>query len=271
MNRATRLPKVATTLMRLCPFLVFAVLAFQQDMAAQEQLSAILEGQVLDSVTGRPMEGVLIRIDTGPEVFSDSDGRYRLIGIRPGRHMLALLTEDCRVNWGSVVLTPGAATEASFELAPPIGMDQEVEREEVERRRSHGKIITREEIRRFNPRRLVDVIRRYAPRMVSGASPQVGAATGLRQRSPSSFTGALEPVVVVDGTRVTNGSEAIDMIRPGDVETLELLPSSSGGWEFGSSGSAGVIRVTTRKGTRDRRDSRAPACRVPDFGGLTGS
>ena len=27
MNRATRLPKVATTLMRLCPFLVFAVLS----------------------------------------------------------------------------------------------------------------------------------------------------------------------------------------------------------------------------------------------------
>ena len=271
MQRATGLPEVSRTLMRLCRLFMVAILAFQQDIIAQEQLSANLEGQVVDSETGRPMEGVLIRMDTGPEVFSDSDGRYRLIGIRPGRHMLALLTVDCRVNWDSVVLTPGATTEASFELAPPIGMDREVEREEVERRRSHGKIITREEIRRFNPRRLVDVIRRYAPRMVSGASPQVGAATGLRQRSPSSFTGALEPVVVIDGTRVTDGSAAIDMIRPGDVETLELLPSSAGGWEFGSSGSAGVIRITTRKGARDRKDNSARACTVPDFGGPTGA
>ena len=167
-------------------------------------------------------------------------------------------------------MIPGVATEASFELAPPIGTEQEVRREEAERRRSFGRLITREEIGRFNPRTLVDVIRRYAPRMVSGTSGQAGSIAGITQRAPNSLTGVLEPVVVLDGTRMADAAETINMIRPEEIETLELLPSSSGGWEFGSSGSAGVIRITTQKGALDLGRSEPVACRVPGFLGLIG-
>tara|TARA_B100000929_G_scaffold119743_1_gene94922 strand:- start:29 stop:883 length:855 start_codon:yes stop_codon:yes gene_type:complete len=271
MHRAPGLPGVSPIMLRPFVFCVLAMLAPRPSLVAQVELSATLQGQVVDSVTGKPMEGVLVRIDTGPEVFSDIDGRYRLMGLRPGRHMLALLTADCRVNWGSVLLIPGVATEASFKLAVPIGTEQEVRREEAERRRSFGRLITREEIERFNPRTLVDVIRRYAPRMVSGASGQVGSTTGITQRAPNSLTGVLEPVVVLDGTRMSDAAETINMIRPGEIETLELLPSSSGGWEFGSSGSAGVIRITTRKGVQDLGRSEVEACKVPNFPGLIGS
>ena len=167
-------------------------------------------------------------------------------------------------------MIPGVATEASFELAPPIGTEQEVRREETERRRSFGRLITREEIGRFNPRTLVDVIRRYAPRMVSGTSGQAGSTVGITQRAPNSLTGVLEPVVVLDGTRMADAAETVNMIRPEEIETLELLPSSSGGWEFGSSGSAGVIRITTQKGALDLGRSEPVACRVPGFLGLIG-
>ena len=40
---------------------------------------ATLEGQVADSVAGRIIEGVLVRIDMGPETFSDAEGRVRLV------------------------------------------------------------------------------------------------------------------------------------------------------------------------------------------------
>ena len=270
MHRAPGLPGISPIMLRPLAFCLFVMLAPRTDLVAQVELSATLQGQVVDSVTGKPMEGVLVRIDTGPEVFSDVDGRYRLMGLRPGRHMLALLTADCRVNWGSVMLISGVATEASFKLAAPIGTEEEVRREEAERRRSFGRLITREEIERFNPRTLVDVIRRYAPRMVSGTSGQAGSTTGITQRAPNSLTGVVEPVVVLDGTRMSDASETINMIRPGEVETLELLPSSSGGWEFGSSGSAGVIRITTRKGAQNLRRSEVEACKVPNFPGLIG-
>jgi hypothetical protein len=69
---------------------------------------------------------------------------------------------------------------------------------------------------------------------------------------------------------MADAAETINMIRPGEVETLELLPSSSGGWEFGSSGSAGVIRITTQKGAIDLERSEVAACRVPNFRGLIG-
>mgnify|MGYP001024449679 CR=1 FL=1 len=271
MQRGCGLPRVPRMLIRGFALLALVVIAQRTELVAQPRLSAALQGQIVDSVTGKPLEGVLIRIDTGPEVFSDVDGRYHLMGLRPGRHMLALLTSDCRVNWGSVVLIPDVTTEASFELAPPIGTEREVQREAAERRRSFGRLITRDEIERFNPRSLVDVIRRYAPRMVSGTSGQAGSTTRITQRAPNSLTGLLEPVVVVDGTRMVDAAETISMIRPGEVETLELLPSSSGGWEFGSSGSAGVIRITTRKGAQDLERTGVAACRVPNFPGVIGS
>ena len=99
MHRALGLPGVSRIVFSPFVFCMLVLLAPRPELVAQVELSATLEGQVLDSVTGRPMEGVLVRIDTGPEVFSDVDGRYRLMGLRPGRHILALLTVDCRVNW----------------------------------------------------------------------------------------------------------------------------------------------------------------------------
>ena len=72
-------------------------------------------------------------------------------------------------------------------------------------------------------------------------------------------------MVGVDGVRAAHGAQALDVIRPSEVETLELLPGAVAGWEFGSAGSAGVIRVTTRRGARASSRSGAEGCIVPGF------
>jgi hypothetical protein len=237
----------------------------QMPIAGRVPAEARLEGEVVDSVTGRPIEGVLIRMDSGPETLSDANGRFVIEALTPGQHMLALLTSDCRIKWGAVFLTPGGRHTASFELAPPIGTEIQVRREAQERRRSFGRLITREQIEKLSARTLADVLRRYVPRMVGSATGDTGFTDVITQRAPNSLTGLLEPIVVVDGIRMHDAAETIAVIKPGEVEELEILTSSSGGWEYGSAGSAGVIKITTRKGIQDLPPRSVEPCMVPGF------
>lgn len=233
---------------------------------------ATVEGHVVDSLTGRPIPGVLVRLDTGAETFSSSEGRFRLTDVPPGAHMLALLTADCRVNWREVDLEPGDVSSLTVRLSLPFGVAARQAREAAERRRSEGTLVTAEEIQEMNAVTLADVIRRLEPTMIGNPANMVGSATSVSGRSRNSFTsrtGAEEPVVLIDGVRATDGSRALAEIHPSDVGTLELLPGAAAGWEFGSAGSAGVIRVTTRR----HGDAAAPGrvtdgpggCVVPGF------
>lgn len=252
-----------THILPACAFLLTA------GLSAQEPPAATLEGEVVDSVTGQPVAGVLLRLDSGPQTLSDEDGRFRLVGLEPGPHMFAVLTHDCRIMWSEVELTPGQVSRVEVRLASAFGTRVEREREQAERRRSEGKLVTAEEIEEMNATSLADVIRRVKPTMIGAPRGTVGAPTSVSGRSRNSFlsaTGASEPVVVVNGVRVAHGAQALDFIRPSEVETLELLPGAAAGWEFGSAGSAGVIRVTTRRGDyRALSRSGAEGCVVPDF------
>jgi hypothetical protein len=258
--------------MRIPPVIrwIIAAVAFvgTPQLHGQTPLTATLEGQVVDSLSGEPMSGVLVRMDSGPETLSDLDGRFRLLGLASGSHVVALLTEDCRVAWSEVDLEAGAATDVVVRLTVPPGSEEAREREAAERRRAEGRVVTAEEIAKMNAVSLTDVIRRVEPTMVSSPVGYPGAPSPLSGRSPNSLSapsGENEPVVVIDGVRVADGSRTLQTIDPSDVETLELLSSAAGGWEFGSAGASGVIRVTTRKGGEHRLSGGVEACQVPSF------
>ncbi len=57
-------------------------------------VGAVFEGQIVDSITGDPIEGVLVRMDTGGETFTDVRGEFRFVGLPQGRRLFALLTAD---------------------------------------------------------------------------------------------------------------------------------------------------------------------------------
>lgn len=231
--------------------------------AAQDPPTAVLDGQVVDSVAGEPIEGVLVRLDVGPEAMTGEDGRFRISGIEPGLRLVALLSADCRVTWSEVTLEPGSVADAVFRL--PVMPAAEERRERQERRRSQGTVLTGDEIDAMHVGSLPDVIRRIEPSMVGSVS-MVGEVAPIRSRSRNSFTDeGMEPVVVIDGTRAAEGSRALDSMSPSDVARLEVLPGSSAGWEYGSDGAAGVIRVTTRRGSAGAPEVGSDACVVPDF------
>lgn len=254
-----RLPNVAV----VAAVLLSAVSVVAGESAGQDSPTGALHGVVVDSVAGEPIAGVLIRLDTGPETVTARDGTFRLPAVEPGPHMVALLSADCRVTWAEVEVEPDAVVDARFRL--PRAATGEERRAGEERRRSQGEVVTAREIDAMHVRSLAEVIRRVEPSMVGTAGPAGGVAP-IRSRSRNSFTDAgLEPVVVVDGMRAADGSRAIHSIDPSEVSRLEILPGSAAGWEYGSDGAAGVIRITTGRDRTDASGSAAEACVVPDF------
>lgn len=233
----------------------------------QSSADAVFEGQILDERTADPVAGVLIRLDTGHEAVTGRDGRFKIGPLVAGSHVYALLTADCAISWGQVDLAPGETHVGSLTVASRFSNATEAEKENDRRTRSKGKFLTGPEIDEMHAVSMAEVIRRVAPTMVMGAPEEAGGITQLTSRGANSIVSRSVPIVVVDGMRMDDGARALNGIRPSEVETLEILPGAAGGWEFGSAGSGGVIKVTTgRSGAQPATSPKA--CAVPNFPGI---
>ena len=261
-----------TALFAACA-LVCAVFLSPPSTAAQVASSlraATLTGQVVDSVSGDPIPGVLIRMDTGEEVFTDARGEFRLDGLRPGRRLFAVLTADCRITWGQLSVVTGIPREVRLRLPTVFGAAaEERDRELEERRRTSGRLYEAEEIDRMGARSMTEVLRRVAPAMVGGLGGAPGETSAIRPSRSRSMVSQDPPVLVIDGVRVPDAAHVLYDMTPSEVETLEVQPGAAAGWEYGSSGASGVIKITLRKGlaTGQSTRRRAAPCVVPSFPG----
>lgn len=251
--------------------LVSCALVCAPALVAQSSGSATLEGEVVDSVSGRPIEGVLVRMDSGPQTFSDDEGRFRIADLTPGAHTVALMTSDCRVTWSDVLLASGEVTRTTVRMTAPPELAADEERRDEERRRAEGKLVTAAEIERMNARSMTDVLRRVEPSMIGGLAGYTGTPARVIGRSRNALDaadGGTEPVVVIDGVRAAHGSQALATLRPEDVATMEILAGAAAGWAYGSAGSSGIIRIVTRKGSEPSAGAeRSAPCNVSGFPG----
>ena len=243
-------------------------LAASDTALGQAPSGAVFQGQIVDSLSGEPMPGVLIRMDVGPETFTDDRGRFRLTGLPQGRRLFALLSSDCRITWGQIDVIEGIPREARLRLPPAFGAAGAAERrEEEERQRTGGKRLEADEIDRIRAHSVTELIRRLAPGMVSGRDGQVGATSTITSGRNRSFMPDDAPVVVIDGLRIPEPDVVLAEMRPSEVQTLEVLPGSAAGWEYGSSGAGGVIKITLRRGvpTGASAERSVAECTVPGF------
>lgn len=86
---------------------------------------------------------------------------------------------------------------------------------------------------------------------VKQTSSRPGDAPVIRIRGVSSITGLNDPLYVVDGVPV-NGD--LSGINSGDIESIEVLKDASSTAIYGSRAAAGVVLVTTKRGTGKKPD-----------------
>jgi hypothetical protein len=257
------------TLLSVLPFRVAAQLEVR---LGATDAGAIFEGQVVDSVSGDPIPGVMVRMDVGPQTFTDALGQFRFDALPQGRRLFAILTADCRIRWDEITLVTGIPRNKRYRLPPAFGAAaaEEVEQSEARRRSGGGRRLVSEDIDRMNVRSVTELIRSIAPGVLTPQQGDPGNDSGLRSARGRSMTGeTAPPVLVVDGVRMPGFEGVLVAIEPSEVAMLEVLPGAAAGWEYGSSGASGVIKITLRRGLPDGADptlARA-ACVVPSFPG----
>jgi hypothetical protein len=227
--------------------------------------SATLEGFVLSSSSGRRLGGVLVAVESGPRTKSDNDGVFRLEGITPGERRIALVAPGCQITLANVGFWPGEEKSLAFEVA----FDARVADQLTLRRRSAGKVVTAGEIEAMRAPTLLDVISRVAPWFVRSVASQPGMDALAQSRSPVAVQGSVPPAVIVDGViQGTSGMQVLQDIRPSDVAWLEVLSGATGGWEVGTGGSGGLVRIQTRRGRAMDALILAPEqCEIPGWRG----
>ncbi|WP_231390173.1 SusC/RagA family TonB-linked outer membrane protein [Sphingobacterium pedocola] len=75
-----------------------------------------------------------------------------------------------------------------------------------------------------------------------GSNPNGG--TNIQLRGMASLKGTNSPLIVIDG--IPGGS--LDLIKQGDIESIDVLKDGSAAAIYGTRGNGGVILVTTKKG-----------------------
>ena len=74
-----------------------------------------------------------------------------------------------------------------------------------------------------------------------------GGSYQIRIRGNRSLIGGNDPLLVVDGVPFSDGTSALSMISPANVERIDVLKDASATAAYGSRGANGVIMITLRK------------------------
>ena len=93
-----------------------------------------------------------------------------------------------------------------------------------------------------------------------------GDGSSIRLRGSGSLNASFEPIVFVDGVRISSGTnnfddpcgsvthctDALDFINPADIESIEVIKGPAAATLYGAQAASGVIQIVTKKGRAGR-------------------
>src|SRR5206468_9016015 len=97
--------------------------------------------------------------------------------------------------------------------------------------------------------------------VVTGGTGRTGAGTVLNIRGRSTLSLSQQPLIYIDGVRVSNevGTgvttvqgfgvvSRLDDIAPEDIESIEIIKGPAAGTLYGTEAANGVVQIITKKG-----------------------
>ncbi len=232
------------------------------------------QGRVSGAVratSGEPVSSATVRVaGTSNAVLTDPDGRYVLV-VEAGSVTLEVtslgydaLSRSVRVGAGEAITVDFRMSSRAVELdellisvsatmarRAEIGTD--VERLDAAAAVSQGAIES-----------VSGLLKARAPGVsVTQASGSVGGASTIRVRGTTSLTQDNNPIIYVDGIRVSNASgtgpgsfdfgngqtiSRLDDINPQDIASIQVLKGPTAAALYGSEAAAGVILIETKSG-----------------------
>ncbi|MCC6927812.1 MAG: SusC/RagA family TonB-linked outer membrane protein [Gemmatimonadaceae bacterium] len=244
-----------------------------QGAGAQQGGVTRITGRVTDSEGGAPLEGAQVRIDGSPiGTMTSADGRFTMVRVQPGTYQLRVVRIGYLSDVKPLTVTAGQTTTIDFALKrAPYQLEAVVTT-------ATGQQLTRElgnSIAKIDASELVskqpitsmqDVLNgRTAGVTMIASSGTVGGGARIRVRGLSSASLSNDPLVIIDGVRVEQGSPDIaagfgdtyvgggrpnflNNLNPEEIESMEIVKGPSAATLYGTQSANGVIVITTKKG-----------------------
>src|SRR5680860_313138 len=244
--------------------LVFMVLFQITAMLAQEKT---VTGTVTTSGDGMTLPGVNVIIKgTNQGTVTDMDGKYA-INVSEAATLLF-----SSVGFASKEVVVGNQTQINISLQDDLERVDEVVGTAlvISREKKSLGYATQEvdgdDLNLTNEQNVLGSLSgRVAGVQVTGSSgASMGGTQKIKIRGVNSIGGGDQPLIVVDGTPISNanfsGSDQADFgnlgqdVNPSDIESVNVLKGPAASALYGIRGQYGVIMITTKKGEKGAKD-----------------
>jgi len=244
-----------------------ALLPFSPGTARAQ--AGVVAGIVTTGVPAAPVAGATIQArGSGGQAVTDSTGRFRIGGLSGTNVMLDVRRLGFRAT--SVTARVGDTDVRVSLTVQSVRLDEMVVTGTAggQSKRELGTTVSTidaaatKEIAPINS--VQNMLSARAPGVfVNSATGNVGAGARIRIRGASSVSLSNEPLLYVDGVRVSNspatgpanqafGSSSISRmndINPDDIESIEVIKGPAAATLYGTEASNGVIQIITKKGS----------------------
>lgn len=205
-----------------------------------------ITGEVIDSVTGKPLTGVTIRVKNGNAgTVSDADGHFKLqieedevlsvsyLGYQPreiavnGRTTISITLVPAATDLNQLVVV-GYGVQKKKDLTGSVSSID-------------GDNVNRQAV--ANPVQTLTGLAAGVQTLQNSGAP--GSSLSVIVRGDNSLLGGNEPLYVVDGFPYAG---SLNNLNPNDIKSIEVLKDASATAIYGSRGANGVVMITTKKG-----------------------
>jgi hypothetical protein len=226
-----------------------------RERSADEDPPVLVEGVVVDYETGDSLSGATVSLGAGASGsrgrgtrVSDDEGRFRFRDVPAGTYSVSVslpgfgdMTDTLEVSGERdldlVLPLPTDADEFEVVILPPPRPSSDRRGFDARRRSGGGFVVTRQDIRRRQPRYLTELLHRVPGGMVVPAGRD-GYTLLLRNQC--------RPGVWMDGVRLGGASSIDRLLSPQDAEAVEVYHGFELPAEFGVDACGGVLLWTRR-------------------------
>lgn len=232
------------------------------------QQNGVVKG-VVKSSTGEPLMGAIVFVmGTKNQTLTDANGAFTLKGVANGATVRCSLMgynrQDLKWTGGALNFS---MTEIENKLNEAVVTAMGIVRKEKSLTYATQQIKA-DDLMKVQDANLVNSIEgKISGVTITPSAGGAGGASKIVLRGNKSILGSNQPLIVVDGVPMTNGtrnqigdvaalvntstsegSDPLSMINPDDIESMNVLKGANAAALYGSAAANGVIMITTKKG-----------------------
>ncbi|MDP2479616.1 MAG: SusC/RagA family TonB-linked outer membrane protein [Candidatus Palauibacterales bacterium] len=239
--------------------------------AGRAQQQGTISGTVTDASTLKPVSGAQVYLPgLNLGTLAGEDGKYRIPDVPAGSHELRVRLLGYKVISRNVTVRSGQTTTVDLQLEPSaVGLKEVVVNVVTGVRQQRRDIgtnaanINASQVNQTSVSSFNDLLSgRASGVVVQNVSGTTGTSQHIRIRGANSISLSNEPLVYIDGVRVSAGAQpvvaggtggqepsALNDLNPENISNVQVIKGPAAAALYGSNAANGVILITTKHGT----------------------